>query len=69
MREDRPLGEDLGKLPLLRAHKLPEERDEPWSVGQLRRYTERRRVFARPGVDDGSDFRCSGVALGSQTRC
>ena len=55
MREDRPLGEDLGKLPLLRAHKLPEERDEPWSVGQLRRYAERRRVFARPGVDDGSD--------------
>ena len=55
VREDRPLGEDLGRLPLLRAHKLPEEKDEPWSVGQLRRYTERRRVFARPGPDDGSN--------------
>ena len=54
VREDRPLGEDLGTLPLLRAHKLPQERDEPWSVGQLRRYTERRRVFARTGADDGS---------------
>jgi hypothetical protein len=55
VREDRPLGEELGKLPLLRALKLPEEKDEPWSVAQLRRYTERRRVFARLGADDGSD--------------
>ena len=55
VREDRPLGEELGKLPLLRAHKLPEEKDEPWSVAQLRHYTEGRRVFARPGADDGSD--------------
>lgn len=55
VREDRPLGEKLGKLPLLRAHKLPEERDEAWSVGQLRHHTECRRVFARPGAGDGSD--------------
>lgn len=55
VREGKPLGRDLAALPLLRAHKLPEEKDEPWSVGQLRSYTERRRVFARPGLDDGSD--------------
>jgi hypothetical protein len=54
MREDRPLGEELGTLPLLRAHKLPEEKDEPWSVGQLIRQTQCRRVFARPGTDDES---------------
>ena len=61
VRDDRPLGEDLRTLPLLRAHRLPEERDEPWSVDQLRHHTERRRVFARNAEDSGSDS----AALGS----
>ncbi|WP_294533081.1 hypothetical protein [uncultured Rhodoblastus sp.] len=55
VREDRPLGEDLGTLPLLRAHRLPDEQDEAWSVRKLHQYTENRRVFARTGVDEGID--------------
>jgi hypothetical protein len=47
------LGEELSSVPLLRAHRLPDEKDEAWSVGQLRRETGRHRVFARPSVDDG----------------
>lgn len=55
LRGDRPLGEDLRTLPLLRARRLPDDKDEAWSVGELLRETERRRVFARPRSDDGND--------------
>jgi hypothetical protein len=61
VRDDRSLGEELATLPLLRAHRLPEERDDAWSVDQLRHHTQRRRVFARPGADEESDS----PALGS----
>lgn len=57
VREGIPLEEELESLPLLRARRLPDDRDEAWSIGDLRRRNERRRVFARPGTDaeDGED--------------
>jgi hypothetical protein len=55
VRDERPLGAVLSQLPLLRAHRLPEEKDEAWSVGQLRRETDRHRVFARRSVDERAD--------------
>ena len=57
-RHDRPLGEHLVGLPLLRAIRLPEEREEAWSIAELRCRIESRRVFARPASEisdhDGS---------------
>ena len=50
-RYDRPLGEHLVELPLLRATRLPEDREEAWSVAELRRRIENRRVFARPAFE------------------
>ena len=47
-RNDRPLGEHLVGLPLLRATRLPEDREEAWSIAELRRRIESCRVFARP---------------------
>ncbi len=41
------LGSGLEQLPLLRAHQLPNERDEAWSVSTLCHWTEQSRVFAR----------------------
>ena len=57
VREDIPLEEELESLPLLRARRLPDDRDEAWSIGALRRRNARQRVFARPGTDaeDGED--------------
>ncbi len=54
-RGDRPLDEQLAGLPLLRALSLPDGRDDAWSVAELRRQTERHRVLARPGAEDGDD--------------
>ena len=45
--DNRPLN-DLETLPLLRATRMPEEREEAWSVCKLRRQTDRYRVFANP---------------------
>ena len=54
-----PPGEHLVELPLLRAIRLPEDREEAWSIAELRRHIENRRVFARPVsedlIDDGTD--------------
>ena len=50
-RHDGPLGEHLVGLPLLRAIRLPEDREEAWSVAELRRRIENRRVFARPASE------------------
>ncbi len=44
-RDDRPLG-DLDGLPLLRATKLPADREEAWSSAALRRQSKSYRVFA-----------------------
>lgn len=55
VRGSTPLGADLAGLPLLRALRLPDEKDEPWSVAELRRHARRFRVFARPSADDDED--------------
>jgi hypothetical protein len=55
VRGAQPLDDKLSKLPILRAHRLPEGRNEAWSIDDLRRNTERWRVFARTCVDEGSD--------------
>ena len=46
-RHDRPVG-DLVGLPLLRAVRLPEDREEALSIAELRRRIENHRVFASP---------------------
>ena len=40
-----PMGEHLVGLPLLRAIRLPEDREEAWSIAELRHQLENRRVF------------------------
>jgi len=50
-----PLVDDLSHLPLLRARRFPGDKDEAWSVGELRRQADRRRVFARPRADTEED--------------
>ena len=50
-RHDRPLGEHLVGLPLLRAVRLPEDREDAWSIAELRRRIENRRVFASPASE------------------
>ena len=58
-RHDSPLGEHLVGLPLLRAIRLPENQEEAWSIAELRRRIENRRVFASPTSEisdyDGTD--------------
>ena len=57
-RHDGPLGEHLVGLPLLRAIRLPEDREEAWSVAELHRRIENCRVFANPASqvsDDDTD--------------
>ena len=44
---DAGLDDELDSLPLLRAHRMPEDRDEAWSITVLRREQNRQRVFAR----------------------
>ena len=52
--DSRPLN-DLETLPLLRATRMPEEREEAWSVCKLRRQTDKYRVFANPPSVKDSD--------------
>ena len=47
---NRPLN-DLETLPLLRVTRMPEEREEAWSICKLRRQTATYRVFANPPSD------------------
>ena len=47
VRDDRPFGDDLPRLPLLRALRLPKDKDEAWSVDELHGRTRQHRVFAR----------------------
>ena len=53
-RSGRPM-DDLEGLPLLRATRLPEDREEAWSVAALRPRIMDRRVFASPGSEDSDD--------------
>ena len=50
IRHDGPMGEHLDELPLLRAIRLPEDREEAWSVSELHRRIENHRVFASPAT-------------------
>ena len=64
-RDNRPIGDDLFGLPLLRAIKLPEDREEAWSIADLRRGIENRRVFASQasevsGYDDTDGIQSEG---------
>ena len=58
-RNDRSMCDHLAGLPLLRAIRLPEDREEAWSIAELRRRLENRRVFASPASEvseyDGMD--------------
>ena len=53
-RGDHPMG-DLDGLPLLRAIRLPEDREEAWSVADLRRQIRDHRVFASPISEDSDN--------------
>ena len=55
VRINQTLPEMLANLPLLRARRLPDDKDEAWSVGDLRREVSRLRVFARLRATDGTD--------------
>ncbi len=53
IRDDNLPLNDLETLPLLRVTRMPEDREEAWSVYKLRRQTNTRRVFAsQPSVKD-----------------
>jgi hypothetical protein len=62
-RDGRALTDELARLPLLRAHRLPDGEDEPWSLERLRDRTGSYRVFSKPGsepapeADAPTDFR------------
>ena len=53
------MDDPLVGLPLLRAIRLPEAREEAWSIAKLRNRLENRRVFASPNSEvsdyDGTD--------------
>ena len=49
-----PMDDGLRRLPILRAIRFPEDKEEAWSVADLRRQIENRRVFARPPSGTGS---------------
>ena len=61
-RHDRPMG-DLDGLPLLRAIRLPEDREEALSIDELRRRTENHRVFASPASEVGDYDDTDGIQL------
>ena len=52
VRGPRPLGDGLVSLPLLRARRLPVDKDEAWSVGDLQLAASRQRVFSRPSFGE-----------------
>ena len=52
IRPDRPMDDHLRGLPFLRAIRLPEDKEEAWSIADLRRQIENRRVFASPASED-----------------
>ena len=56
VREEYPIGHHLLRLPLLRAIRLPGNREEAWSIFNLRRQIQNYRVFTTPPSDDhGTD--------------
>ena len=57
-RHGRPMDEHLIRLPLLRAIRLPKDREEAWSIADLRRQIENRRVFVSPSFGGFGLRRC-----------
>ncbi len=57
VRGDRPFGDSLTWLRLLRALQLPEGRGDAWSVSELRQRTAQHRVFARGDEETATDPR------------
>ena len=60
-RHDRPPGEQLVRLPLLRVIRLPEDQEEAWSVAELRCHIENHRVFATPASEDSDNDGTDGI--------
>ena len=54
IRPECPMDDGLRGLPLIRAIRLPEDKEEAWSAANLRCQIENRRVFARPPSDPKS---------------
>jgi hypothetical protein len=50
-RNGRQLTGQLASLPLLRAQRLPDGEDEPWSLQRLHDETNKYRAFSKPGTD------------------
>ena len=57
IRPERLMDEGLRRLPILRATRLPEEKDEAWSVADLLGQVEKRRVFGR--AEGASDHKAA----------
>ena len=61
LRPDGPMNDHLRGLPILRAIRLPEGKEDAWSIADLRRQIEPCRVFASPASEarerDGSGTR------------
>ena len=66
IRPECPMDDGLRGLPFLRAIRLPEDKDEAWSVANLRCQIENRRAFAKPTSQarghDGSGRRPDGTS-------
>ncbi len=60
-RPSRPMDDRLRGLPILRAIRLPEDKEEAWSVANLRCQIKNRRVFASPPSDAHEDDGTSGM--------
>ena len=52
VRPDGPMGDGLRGLPFLRAIRLSDDKEEAWSIADLRRQIESHRVFASPVSGD-----------------
>ncbi len=52
VREALPLNEELRALPLLRARRMPDDKDEAWSMDELYRRAEQIQVFSKPTSED-----------------
>jgi hypothetical protein len=55
IRGNRPLTQELARLPLLRARRLPDDKDEGWSVDHLRQKVSQFRVFTRQRAQEETD--------------
>ena len=52
IRPDGPMDDYLRGLPFLRAIRLPDDKEEAWSIADLHGHIEKHRVFARPASQD-----------------